>query len=105
MEPKNKYYEMFNSDDKKVLEALYDMVMEQSEAIQEIKTKIEALTINKPTPKAGIAGLAEILKCSKSTAAKRLKSGIIPYDRHGDIYLFDENAVREAMRNRKRPRL
>lgn len=104
MEPKKHKDEMFNNEDKKVLEAIYDMVMEQSETIQEMKTKIEKLTVNKPVIKTGVAGLAEILGCSISTAAKRLKSGKIPYERHGDIYLFDENAVRESLRDKKRPR-
>ena len=95
---------MFNNENKQTLEAIYDMLLEQGEAIQAIKNQIIELTTTKVIPKVGIEGLAEILGCSKSTAAKRLKSGKIPYDRHGNIYQFDENAVRDALRKQKRPR-
>ena len=95
---------MFNNENKKTLEEIYDMVIEQGEALKLIYAKLSELTTCKVEPKIGIEGLAEILGCSKSTAAKRLKSGKIPYDRHGNIYQFDEKQVRDALRAKKRPR-
>ncbi len=95
---------MFNNDDKKVLEAIYDMIMEQNEVLNELKLKIDAATTSVSVTKKGIQGLADILGCSKTTASKRLKMGQIPHSRHGDIYQFDEKEVLEAMKNKKRLR-
>jgi excisionase family DNA binding protein len=90
-------------DLKKMLETLYDLVMEQTDDLKEIKQRIMALTSNSPK-KIGLKGLAEIMGCSTTTAHKWLKTGIIPYIRYGNTFLFDETDVLEALRNRKSKR-
>ena len=95
---------MFNQENKQTLEAIYDMLTEQAQILQEIKSKLEEVT--KPTSefKKGIKGLAEIIHCSKTTAAKWVKNDWVPYTREGNIYLFDVHAVLEAIKKRKRNR-
>ena len=91
------------TDLKKMLETLFDLVMEQSDDVKEIKQKIMSLTSNTPK-KRGLKGLAEIMGCSTTTAHKWLKTGIIPHIRHGNTLLFDEPEVIEALRTRKSKR-
>jgi len=95
---------MFNQENKQTLEAIYDMLTEQSQVLQEIKSKLGEVT--KPTTeiKKGIGGLAEILHCSKTTAAKWLQKDLVPYTRQGNIYLFEVNAVLDAIKKIKRHR-
>jgi hypothetical protein len=95
---------MFNEENKKTLEAIYDMLTEQSQLLQEIKSKLSEVT--KPTTeiKKGIVGLAEILHCSKTTAAKWLKKDLVPYTRQGNIYLFEVDAVLDAIKKIRRKR-
>jgi excisionase family DNA binding protein len=91
------------TDLKKMLETLYDLIMEQTDEIADIKQRMMSLTSNSPK-KTGLKGLAEIMGCSTTTAHKWLKTGIIPYIRHGHTFLFDEAEVLEALRNRKSKR-
>jgi len=91
------------TDLKKMLETLFDLVMEQTDDVKEIKQKILHLTSNSPK-KIGLKGLAEIMGCSIATANKWLKTGIIPHIRYGNTFLFDELEVLEALRNRKSKR-
>lgn len=91
------------TDLKKMLETLFDLVMEQTDDVKEIKQKILFLTSNSPKKK-GLKGLAEIMGCSTATAQKWLKTGIIPHTRYGNTLIFDEPEVMEALRNRKSKR-
>ena len=91
------------SDLKKMMETLFDLVVEQSDDIKEVKQKVMAMTSDKPK-KRGVRGLAEILGCSTTTAHQWIKRGVIPHTRAGRILLFDEVEVLEAFRNRKSKR-
>ncbi len=88
------------TDLKKMLETLFDLVMEQTDDVKEIKQRMLSLTSNSPKKK-GLKGLAEIMGCSTTNAHKWLKTGIIPHIRHGNTFLFDEVEVLDALRNRK----
>jgi len=88
---------------KQTLENLCALLVEQSNEISEIKQRMAQLTSSSPKKK-GLEGLAEIMGCSRTTAQKWLKTGIIPHVKVGTIYLFNEIEVLEALRNRKSKR-
>jgi excisionase family DNA binding protein len=83
-----------------MLEGIYDMLVEQGVKIEEMDSKLATLTTHSPEKK-GIKGLAEILGSSKTTAMKWMKTGKIPYKRIGNIYLFDVEEVRNAIKKLK----
>ena len=94
---------MLYSEIKKTLENLCDLLVEQSNEISEIKQRMVSLTSSSPKKK-GLEGLADIMGCSKTTANKWLKTGMIPHTKIGSIYLFNEIEVLEALKTRKSKR-
>ncbi|TKC01245.1 DUF3853 family protein [Pedobacter cryotolerans] len=56
-------------------------------------------TISKSRYVYGLAGLAELIGCSKPTALKIKDSGKIPFAKVGKKFIFDEEKVMAAISN------